>query len=320
MEFAAEEVTALGGGGTAATFSRRASSAGQQRPLRVVTFGSTHPFTKPLLDLVPALSGFEHVGHISTWDDRSFLRDPDSDAARAYLTSLSPDLFVASGYGRILRPRTLAIPRIGSINVHPSLLPAYRGYEAPRWALYFGEREIGVTVHEMIIPVDSGRILVQRSCRLDPDDDLDAVYARLAGLIPEALRVALERVAAARRIEGRPQTGGASYFSKPWREEARLELDLSLPAAEVVRRARVFPGHCSVRVGRRRVFFASVEPVMIPRRMSIRRRLRYVDVRAGDGEAVRLHLRRPVRSWVKFFLGASRSSFRAIVVPGAGRK
>ena len=270
--------------------------------MRVVTFGSDHPFTPSALALVRELKDIEHVEHVKTFDEREFLRDPNSEPARDFLVSSKPDLFLSSGYGRVLREETLRIPTIGAINVHPSLLPRYRGYEAVAWALYEGESEVGITVHSMILPVDSGPILAQKSIPVCKDDQPDAVYQRLCGLIPQVLGQVLEEILRTGAIAGTPQPPSSSFHSKPWREPDQLEVDWTLPAAEVARRARLFHGYCNVRVGPWRIFFGEVEAV-VPQPGTIRRRrLRTIDISAGDGRVVRLHLIRPLHAWAKLVL------------------
>ena len=67
----------------------------------------------------------------------------------AALRSLEPELVVVAAYGKILRPELLAIPRLGAINVHSSLLPKYRGAAPINWAILNGDKETGVTIQHM---------------------------------------------------------------------------------------------------------------------------------------------------------------------------
>ena len=85
--------------------------------------------------------------------------DPPSintDEARVTLAAWQPDLFVVADYGQILRPETLAVARLGGINLHGSVLPKYRGAAPINWAIYHGDAETGVTVIEMSPRVDAG--------------------------------------------------------------------------------------------------------------------------------------------------------------------
>jgi methionyl-tRNA formyltransferase len=252
--------------------------------------------------VVQAVPAVEHVDHVGSDDERAFLRDPDSEASRSFLAALKPDLFVSLFYGRVLHEDALAIPRIGSINVHPSLLPRYRGLSAPLWALYEGESRIGVTVHEMILPVDAGPILAQDSIEVWARDRPSDLYRRLVEPTARVLRRSLEEIVRTGEIRGRPQIGEASYRSFPWTEYDRLVPDWSLPAAELVRRSRVFEGGTNIPLGARRLFFTRVVesgPTSAPAGTTLRRRPRSWEVAAGDGRSVRLYLARPVRGWMK---------------------
>ena len=84
----------------------------------------------------------------------------NSDESAALLKSLAPDVIVSMG-DRIMKPHTLAIPRLGVLNGHSSLLPGYRGTGAEFWQLLHREKETGVTIHWMAQRVDEGDILVQ---------------------------------------------------------------------------------------------------------------------------------------------------------------
>jgi methionyl-tRNA formyltransferase len=104
--------------------------------VRVVTFGSrASELTTTALEAVGEVEEAEHVGHVEG-GDASLVPDPNSAAGLRTLSELRPDLFLSSGYGLILREPALAIPTIGAINMHPSLLPAYRGSHPIFWAMY----------------------------------------------------------------------------------------------------------------------------------------------------------------------------------------
>lgn len=100
------------------------------------------------------------------------LRPPDLRSADVTigLTNLRVDLFVVIAYGRLLPQAVLDIPRRGSINVHGSLLPSYRGAAPINWAILNGERETGVSVIQMSARMDAGDILGQARVAIDPDE------------------------------------------------------------------------------------------------------------------------------------------------------
>ena len=90
------------------------------------------------------------------------------DGAEA-LASLKPDLCVTAAFGQILSPDNLAVPAIGTVNVHASLLPRYRGSAPINWAIIHGETETGVTTMMTDQGMDTGDILLQRAVSIPPD-------------------------------------------------------------------------------------------------------------------------------------------------------
>ncbi len=116
------------------------------------------------------------------------LRSPETVAS---LTSLRPDLFVVVAYS-ILPPVLLAIPPKGSVNIHTSLLPKYRGAAPIQWAIAKGESETGVTIFQLDEKMDHGPIVEQEKVSISLEDRGPEVYAKLL----EAGRPALDRALA----------------------------------------------------------------------------------------------------------------------------
>ena len=160
-------------------------------------------------------------------------------ATRRQLTDLvrrlEPDLVVCFAFPWLIPAEALAVPRLGWVNCHPSLLPAYRGPMPVSWAVRNGEPEIGITFHRMDETFDTGAILAQGSVALDEDDTFDSLNAKAAPLAGRLLAEALERVA--RGDPGEPQEGGAyqSLF-----EDAYAYVDTGKPRAEVHRQVRAW--------------------------------------------------------------------------------
>ncbi|MGB1892516.1 MAG: methionyl-tRNA formyltransferase [Candidatus Latescibacterota bacterium] len=105
----------------------------------------------------------------------------DDAQLQAELTALAPDLFVVVAFS-ILPKALLAVPRIGSVNLHPSLLPAYRGAAPIVWAVANGERETGISTFLLNPRVDAGDILVQRRVAIEPDETAGELETRLCPL------------------------------------------------------------------------------------------------------------------------------------------
>jgi methionyl-tRNA formyltransferase len=157
----------------------------------------------------------------------------------AMLAPLRPDLIIVTGFLWILPPAVLQLPRLGVINFHGGLLPAWRGPNAMAWPFRVGDRELGFTVHRMDEGLDTGPILAQSRVPIGDDDDIDTLIPRLLPTIPDMLAQALARVAAG--DPGDPQdearAGYAPLFTDDWRE-----IDWARPAREVHNQVRSWIG------------------------------------------------------------------------------
>ncbi len=105
----------------------------------------------------------------------STLRDESVEAA---LRSLDADVFVVVAYGKIIPQAILDIPRLGCVNVHPSLLPKYRGPSPMNWAIAEGDAVTGVTIMLLDAGMDTGPILSQTSIGLDSDETMETLMAK----------------------------------------------------------------------------------------------------------------------------------------------
>ncbi len=110
--------------------------------------------------------------------------------------SLEPELIVVAAYGKLLPEDILHTPRLGSINVHSSLLPKYRGAAPINWAVLNGESETGVTIMYMAKELDAGDIILQKKTPIGETEDAQALTARLAELGAEALSETVQALSA----------------------------------------------------------------------------------------------------------------------------
>ena len=141
----------------------------------------------------------------------------------AMLAALQPDLICVSCFPHRLPPEILNLPRLGCLNVHPSLLPRFRGPAPLFWALRAGVAEMGVTIHFMDAGFDTGDVVLQRPFPL-PDGirhaELETNLGQMGGsLLVEAVQT-LEAVTMLRQ----PQPPG--FTSDPWPRDADFELDV----------------------------------------------------------------------------------------------
>jgi methionyl-tRNA formyltransferase len=159
------------------------------------------------------------------------------DRIAPLLRSLEPDLAVCLGFPWKIPPDALAVPPLGVVNSHPSLLPRYRGPIPVGWAIRNGETEIGLTFHRMAPDLDTGPILAQAPLALGDEWSWEELGPRLAGLVAELLPIAIDRVQIG--DPGDPQSEeGADYQS--FFEPDYAEVDWSRPAAEIVRQMRAW--------------------------------------------------------------------------------
>lgn len=112
------------------------------------------------------------------------------------LEDFQPDLMVTAAFGQLLSAKNLAIPRLGTINVHGSLLPKYRGASPIQSAIIAGDAETGVTTMMTDIGMDTGDILLKAATPIEPDETYEELSERLAALGAELLLQTLERLEA----------------------------------------------------------------------------------------------------------------------------
>ena len=149
--------------------------------------------------------------------------------AMGIVERLAPELIVVAAYGKILPEDLLNYPKYGSINVHSSLLPAYRGAAPINWAILDGLTETGVTIMYMAKELDAGDIIHQKSTPIGEDEDALTLTMRLADLGAEALSetvTAFENGTAVRIPQDHSKQTYASMLSREmspidWNKPAR---------------------------------------------------------------------------------------------------
>lgn len=147
------------------------------------------------------------------------------------------DLFVLASYGRILPQELLDLPKLGALNVHPSLLPKYRGATPIQTALRNGDEETGVTIMLMDAGMDTGDIVLQERTPIDPDERYGELHERLAHFGAQALSHAID-LARSGYITHSPQKGEPSV-TRPL-SKADLTIDWQWPSEKIVNTVRAF--------------------------------------------------------------------------------
>jgi len=151
----------------------------------------------------------------------------------AQLRAFDADISVVVAYGQILKPEVLAVPRLGSVNIHGSLLPALRGAAPVQWAIINGLETTGVTIMQMDAGLDSGPMLLRVEEPIEADESACELADRLAEIGAEALVEALMLIEANGLVPEPQDHALATYAPKLDRETAKL--NWSLPAEEVSR-------------------------------------------------------------------------------------
>ncbi|WP_455846394.1 methionyl-tRNA formyltransferase [Pantoea agglomerans] len=154
------------------------------------------------------------------------------------VADLQADIMVVVAYGLILPKAVLAMPRLGCINVHGSLLPRWRGAAPIQRSLWAGDTETGVTIMQMDVGLDTGDMLHKLSCPITAEDTSASLYEKLAQLGPQGMLLTLDLLASGNARPEVQDEALVSYAEKLSKEEARL--DWSLSAAQLERCIRAF--------------------------------------------------------------------------------
>ena len=152
-----------------------------------------------------------------------------SDSAFDFFKRLAPEVVVIIAYGQIVPPRLIALPRLGWINLHGSLLPRYRGAAPINWAIVNGESRTGITTMQLDAGLDTGPILLSNEVVIAPDETAPQLYSRVAEagapLMVETLR-RLERGEITPQPQNNLQATLAPLLKK---EDGRIDWNLAAP-------------------------------------------------------------------------------------------
>lgn len=207
--------------------------------MNIIFFGSTD-FSLPILQRIHEAFGVSGVvitkprpkgrglrttpPRVAEWAERLGLNiympdDPNSEAFIDELRELRPDLFVLSAYGHILSKTLLELARLGGINIHPSLLPRYRGAAPIQRAIMAGEERTGITIFFMDEKVDHGEVIAQREIPIEKNDTYGSLADKLAHLGAEMITGVIQGVNADSHELAKQQEEKASYAPKIKKQE-----------------------------------------------------------------------------------------------------
>lgn len=177
-----------------------------------------------------------------------FQPDKVTGVEQQQLADLQPDLTLVMAYGHILRQEFIDTPRLGTLNLHTSVLPAYRGASPIQTAIANGETSTGVTLMRMVLRLDAGPVADVERVPIAPLDTAREVDAKLAQACVPLLARCLPRIAAGTQVFT-PQDEAAATFCRR-HEKTDGVLDFAAPAAQLAGRINglmPWPG-CSVMI------------------------------------------------------------------------
>ena len=149
--------------------------------------------------------------------------DESVEAAAAKIGVLKPSIIYSFSYRHLIPENVLALAPLGAFNLHPSLLPAYRGRAPVNWVLVNGERETGVTLHHMVARADAGDIVGQRAVAIDDSDNALTLYRKLVPLGVELVEELHPKIVAGTAPRRKMDISKGSYFGRRKPEDGRID-------------------------------------------------------------------------------------------------
>jgi methionyl-tRNA formyltransferase len=154
------------------------------------------------------------------------------------LAELEADVMVVAAYGLILPKAVLQLPRYGCLNIHASLLPRWRGAAPIQRAILAGDTETGITIMQMDEGLDTGDMLLRRSCPIGEHDTAGMLHDKLAGMGADCILEALRLLEQNRLTPVKQDEGAACYAAKLLKSEAQI--DWRQDAREIERAIRAY--------------------------------------------------------------------------------
>ena len=176
------------------------------------------------------------------------------------LRALEPDVFISMYFGRLFSPDTLAVPRIGCVNMHPTLLPKYRGQGPTTWPIVHGETETGQTIHWLDAGIDTGDMIAQRAIPLAPDDTGSTLNKKLVDLGVELFTETWPLISSGVAPRIVQDDSLATYSVAPKRKHARINWSKSTREISNLCRAFVDGKGAWARVGGKRLYVWKAVP------------------------------------------------------------
>jgi methionyl-tRNA formyltransferase len=149
--------------------------------------------------------------------------DESSESARSKIGALNPSIIYSFSYRHLIPETVLELAPLGAYNLHPSLLPSYRGRAPVNWVLVNGERETGITLHHMVARADAGDIVGQRAVAIDDSDNALTLYRKLVPLCVELITELHPQIVAGTAPRRKMDIARGSYFGRRRPEDGRID-------------------------------------------------------------------------------------------------
>lgn len=146
-----------------------------------------------------------------------------SEEIQRQLTEFNADVMIVAAYGLILPVPVLQMPRYGCLNIHASLLPRWRGAAPIQRAILAGDETTGITIMQMDEGLDTGNMLLKKTCPIDPADTAQTLLDKLSKLGAEAIVEALQKMQQGMLLAEHQDSARATYAAKLSKAEARLD-------------------------------------------------------------------------------------------------
>lgn len=224
--------------------------------MNIVFFGSSN-FSVPILESISACVSAvvtkkpEPQGRGYTYEDNEVKKtamqlglpvveiNSFKDEQSLILKTYNPDMFVVASFGLIIPRWVLEIPVKGAINVHPSLLPLYRGPSPIQWALLNGDESTGVTIISMNGKMDAGDVIYQENVKIGENDDYITLSERLSARSAEVILEVLGEIESEGRIEGIEQQHEMATFTRIITKDMG-RVDWNRGSLEIIRQTKAF--------------------------------------------------------------------------------
>lgn len=223
--------------------------------------------------------------NLSVYQPQSLRKGEDAEKSLQILKEINPDLIVVTAYGQILPKEILEIAKYGCINIHASLLPAYRGAAPIQWCILNGEKKTGVTSMQMDIGLDTGDMLVKRETDIGENETSAELFERLSLMGGEVLAETIEKIKSG-SLEPVKQDDSLSSYS-PMITKDMSRLDFSKSAKEIHNIIRGITGFTMLDGKRLKIYRSSLSGESSSAENGEITDIKNFGVKCGDGQIIR---------------------------------